>query len=391
MNPIRIFITLLAVVFTSLWCNHDSKQVLGQSEFRLRDICRLKGQEENVLQGVGLVVGLKGTGDGLKPTARGLAQMIKLLGGQVSADLQGQLNEKELEGAKNVAVVIVTARVPSSGAQAGEKLACTVSSLTAKSLEGGNLIQTPLVGPRADQPVVYALASGPIIIENVRIPTNGRIESGCKMEADVKTSFVENNTITLVIEPAHSSFTMAEQVENAINTGVNSLVRGLDDPSRRSRSSPGTSSTSTTNATIEYAKAIDQSHIRVQIPEIYQKSHVAFVSDILNFSAITDRDNRRVVIREREGVIVCGEDVTIAPLAFSHRNITIATRGSGSDSSNKSFKGFGYERQVSTGTKPTLQELLSALNTLALTTEDQIAIIKTINSQGNLFGELIIE
>jgi flagellar P-ring protein precursor FlgI len=141
---------------------------------------------------------------------------------------------------------------------------------------------------------------------------------------------------------------------------------------------------------MEYAKAVDQSHIRIQIPELYQKSPVAFVSDILNFSAITDRDNRRVVIREREGVIVCGEDVTIAPLAFSHKNITISTRGSG-DKSNKSFKGVGYERQTSTAEKPTLQSLLTALNTLALTTEDQIAILKTINSQGNLFGELIIE
>ncbi len=390
MNAIWRLTNLLTLVVSCLWFFHDSKQVLGQSEFRLRDICRLKGQEENVLQGVGLVVGLKGTGDGLKTTSRGLAQTIKLLGGQVGADLQGQLNEKELEGAKNVAVVIVTARVPSAGAQAGEKLACTVSALNAKSLEGGNLIQTPLIGPRADRPVVYALASGPIMIENARIPTNGRIESGCKMEAEVKTDFVENNTITLVLEPAHSSFTMAEQVENAINTGVNSLVRGLDDPSGRSRSSSTSSPTTKLNATVEYAKAIDQSHIRVQIPELYHKSHVAFVSDILNFSAITDRDNRRVVIREREGVIVCGEDVTIAPLAFSHKNITISTRGSG-DSGSKSFKGFGYERQASTGAKPTLQELLAALNTLALTTEDQIAILKTINSQGNLFGELIIE
>ncbi len=394
MNRLRSLITLLTLLASCLAIFGDSQLALGQSEFRLRDICRLKGQEENVLQGIGLVVGLKGTGDGLKTTSRGLAQTIKLLGGQVGADLQGQLNEKELEGAKNVAVVVVTARVPPAGAQPGEKLACTVSALNAKSLEGGNLMQTPLIGPRTDKAVVYALASGPLQLENPRIPTTARIENGCKMEAEVKTNFVENNAVTLVLEPAHSSFTMAEQVENAINTGLNSLVRGLNESSGRGRSSSGASSGATAATSLqsatEYAKAVDQSHVRVQIPELYQSSHVAFVSDILNFSAITDRDNRRVVIREREGVIVCGEDVTIAPLAFSHKNVTISTRGSG-DKANKSFKGLGYERQASTGEKPTLQSLLSALNTLALTTEDQIAILKTINSQGNLFGELIIE
>ncbi len=115
----------------------------ADGELQLRDICRVKGLEENTLQGLGLVVGLKGTGDAkLKPTARALARTMQLLGGNISTDAQGFPVLDEIAEANNTALVIVTAEVPPAGAQQGDTLDCTISALSAKSLEGGTLMLT---------------------------------------------------------------------------------------------------------------------------------------------------------------------------------------------------------------------------------------------------------
>ena len=115
---------------------------------KLRDICRLKGQETNVLQGFGLVVGLRGTGDAesvLK--SKSLARTIQLLGGQLPLDPQGRIDATEIADSKNVAVVMVTVQVPGIGAQQGDQLDVVVNAINAKSLEGGFLQLTPLRGP----------------------------------------------------------------------------------------------------------------------------------------------------------------------------------------------------------------------------------------------------
>ena len=151
------------------WRSSSRRPTLtAQNDLRIKDICRLKGQEENTLQGLGLVVGLKGTGDGgdIKPMVRALSVVMQKMGGQVASDIQGRLLEKEMANAKNVALVFVEVTVPPSGAQQGDKLSCKVSAIGAKSLEGGNLMLTHLLGPRADRPVVYGLASGPIVIDS---------------------------------------------------------------------------------------------------------------------------------------------------------------------------------------------------------------------------------
>lgn len=130
---------LVVASFVCCWVS-VSVQAYGQSELMLRDICRLKGQEENVLQGQGLVVGLKGTGDGsLKPTMRALARSLQLMGGQIATDLQGRLVEKDIDQTKNVALVFVTATIPASGAQPGDKLPCTISAINAKASKEGCL------------------------------------------------------------------------------------------------------------------------------------------------------------------------------------------------------------------------------------------------------------
>ena len=110
----------------------------SRADHRIGDICRIKGQEENTLHGMGLVVGLRGTGDGdSKATLRALSRYMELMGHRLPNNAQGQPSLDELKNVKNVALVFVTATVPAGGAQQGDDLDCTLSAISAKSLEGG--------------------------------------------------------------------------------------------------------------------------------------------------------------------------------------------------------------------------------------------------------------
>jgi flagellar P-ring protein precursor FlgI len=137
------------------------------------------------------------------------------------------------------------------------------------------------------------------------------------------------------------------------------------------------------------AVAIDQLHIEVKIPEIYRERPVQYISELLNLRLVVGKNNRRVVIREREGVVVIGDDVTIAPVAISHKNLTISTKSATAGANG--FKGISYDKTSKVMETTSLNQLVSALNLLAVPNEDMIAIIKAIERQGNLYGELVIE
>ena len=174
---------------------------------KLGDLCRVKGQETNTLQGLGLVVGLRGTGDSdAAPTARALARMMQLMGGPMAIDRTGQLNLDDVEGAKNVAMVFVTATVPAVGAQSGDSLNVTINAINAKSLEGGTLMLTPLLGPRSDNPTVYAMAQGPLSVSLDGPATTATVQGGAKMEASVSAQYQKDGKITLILEKDFASF-----------------------------------------------------------------------------------------------------------------------------------------------------------------------------------------
>ena len=341
----------------------------SNGQLRIKHLCRLKGHEENRLIGKGLVVGLNGTGDGkITTTHREVAQLIKKLGGSISVDSQGFPDVRELQDAGNVALVTVTATIPATGAIQGEKLNCTVSAIGAKSLQGGELIQAFLLGPRADVPTLYAMASGNISLPDANVPTSGVIYGGCKMEANVTNGFVENDSLTLVIDQNLASFSTAVDVADAINSlNQSGLSRGNN-----------------ASDALVIAKPIDQMHIEVKVPPSYRNDVVPFVSLIFEIPLPNLRTVDRVVINEREGIIVIAENVHINPVAINHKNLSIETRtGPG---------GFvGVDTESPNPIRPTLKNLVEALNALNVPTSDVIAIIRTLKRNGDLYGELVIQ
>ncbi len=343
---------------------------------KLGDMCRLKGQEVNTLQGLGLVVGLRGTGDSdAAPTARALARMMQLMGGQVATDSAGALNLRDIKDAKNVALVFVTVNVPGVGAQQGDQLDVTVNAISAKSLDGGYLMLTPLLGPRADNPKVYGLAQGPLSVSPDGPPTTGRIQSGCKMESTVTAEFHQDHKITLVLDRDFADFDTTQRIEDEIDRFVAMTIS----PTGSSGSSAATGSHVRT-----WARAIDQLHVEVNIPELYQSKPIMFVSLLLNIQIQLNSRSSRVVINERDGIVVIGEDVEIAPVLVTHRNLRIEAGGRNAESL------VPVGEQVVNGNAK-LKALADALNALDVPADDLIAIIKTLKRKGDLYGEVVFE
>jgi len=330
----------------------------------LRDICRVKGQEENTLQGMGLVVGLKGTGDSeVAPTARALATMMEHMAQPLERGDDNRINLKELAEAKDVAMVVVTATIPAAGARQGGQLNCTVSAISAKSIEGGVLLMTPLLGPRAGSQRVYAFAQGRIQIDNTDIPTVGHIQNGCRLEEDFFNFFVEDDMITLVLDRNHAGFQMAQDIAHLINT--QSYFEGSDYGDR-------------------LARAIDQVNIEVKIPEQYRDDPVDFVSQILSQRNINPQNEARVVIHEETGAVVIDSNVEIGPVVVTHRNMVVEA--------GALLAAEFVPVDPSKRAEPAkLRDLVDALNALNVPQADVIDIIKGLDRSGKLYAKLIIE
>lgn len=326
---------------------------------KLKNICRVKGQEENTLQGIGIVVGLKGTGDGGKflPTMRPLATAMELMRNPV-----GPGGPMELRDARNVALVMVTATIPATGARQGDKIDCTVSSIgAAKSLVGGQLFLTAMQGPNIESERVYAFSEGGIRISDPEVPTVGRIHGGCKLEEDFFNVFVKNEKVTLVLDQHHAGFELAAEVADVINR--ESTIRD----------SQG-----------ELARAIDSVNIEVNIPQDYQTDPVLFVAQILRLELIDVVGESRVVINEATGSIVIDGNVKISPVVVSNANVVVEAGG---------FPMGDRFFAISPGEEPTtkLQSLLEALNAVNVPNADIIDIIKRMERAGALHARVVLE
>jgi len=326
----------------------------------LKTICRVKGQEENTLQGLGLVVGLRGTGDGgsMLPTMRSLAQALQFLGSPM-----GKTGVAELKDAKNVALVLVTATVPAAGARQGDKIDCMVSSVgSAKSLAGGRLFTTLLMGPDPKNLRVYATAEGPITLDQPTQTTTGRVHGGCRLEEDFFNPFSQDGKITLVLDKHRADFQVASDIAEAINRSPLNLQSGA----------------------AALAKAINPANIEVQIPSAYADNPVDFISQVLALTVPEPQIPARVVINERAGSIVISGDVEIGPAVVTHKNVVVET---GAPTGAARFVSLDPGQTEA----PKLKALVETLNAVRVPTEDVIEIIKGLERDGKLHAQLIVE
>lgn len=352
-------ITTLAILLSAILCP------AARAYHRIGDVARIKGQEENVLHGMGLVVGLKGTGDGdNKVMQRALAHYMDMLGHRLGSAPGGQPLLDDLKNVKNVAMVFVTAVVPPGGAQQGDTLDLQISSIfSAKSLDGGTLMLTELYGPIPGDRVVYGLAKGLVSIDDLTKPQTGRIPLGCQLEKSVRNEFVKDGKLLLVMNKDHATFQSTSEIEGQINSQRDFTPE---------------------SGSQQVARAIDQVQIEVTIPPNYKDNPALFASLLLETSLAPPQVDTLVIINERKQAIIVGEEVEIGAVAVMHKNRLIQV---GDQQVNEAV---GLN-PLADSQKTKLTALVDALNSLKVPTSDVIDIIKMLKHKRALFGELIIE
>ncbi|HEY4135708.1 MAG TPA: flagellar basal body P-ring protein FlgI [Alphaproteobacteria bacterium] len=348
----------------------------AQANSRIKDIADFEGVRDNQLVGYGLVVGLNGTGDTLNNspfTKQSLIGMLERLGVNVRNDT--------LKTA-NVAAVMVTATLPPF-ARHGTRLDVTVSALgDAKSLQGGSLLVTPLIGADGE---VYAVgqgnaasnsfsAGGAAATVTKGIPTTARIPNGAIVEREVGFEMADMHEMRLSLR--NPDFTTANRVAAAINAYLGG--QGV-------------------------AKAFDPATVAMTIPEDRRDNIVAMLTDIEQLRVTPDQI-ARVVIDQSSGVIVMGENVRISTVAIAQGNLTIRVTETPQVSQPAPFSTGGTTTVVprtdvqvdeqadrklailSQGVS--LQELVNGLNALGVGPRDMISILQAIKASGALQAEI---
>lgn len=316
-----------------------ASNILLAKKNRLKDIVHIKGVRENPIIGYGLVIGLNGTGDGGGEIVNNsLKRMFQKLG----------LNPQNEVSSKNVASVIVTAKMPAFG-RIGQKIDVNVSSIgDAGSLAGGTLLVTPLKGGDGK---VYAVASGNIsiggLVKGKAFPTTGSIANGATIEKEVNFAFNEKKSIRLSLK--NPDFTTSARIEKIINQELGG----------------------------KYATSVDATTIDLIIPVHYQRKVVQLMAILENFKVHSDQ-KAKIVINERTGTIVAGGDIMIKPVAISHGDLTIEVKGGDG----------GPDRFYHIDKKTTLNDLVKSLNAFGATPEDLISIFQALNKNGALIGEI---
>jgi flagellar P-ring protein precursor FlgI len=344
------------------------------STVRIKEVAAVQGVRSNQLQGIGLVVGLDGTGDQTTQTpftTQSLNAMLQQMGITVPAGTSMQL--------RNVAAVTVTAVLPAF-AQPGQSIDVVVASMgNAKSLRGGTLIATPLRGADGQ---IYAMAQGNLIIGGAGASANGskvqinhlsagRIPDGASVERAVPTPLLEGDTLRLGLTAA--DYATARSVAGAINN-----AKGA-----------GT------------ASALDGRTVRVKVPAD-PDARIGFLADIENLSLDLERPAARVVLNSRNGTVIINEAVTIGPCAVAHGSLTVTiTTTPVISQPNPLGQGQTVQAEKSditvnqqgsalihmpAGAK--LTDVVKALNTLGATPADLQAILQAMKTAGALNAEI---
>jgi flagellar P-ring protein precursor FlgI len=342
---------------------------------RIKDLANIEGVRQNQLIGYGLVVGLNGTGDTLNNipfTRQSLQAMLERLG----VNIRGQTLRTG-----NVAAVMVTANLPAFATQ-GTRIDVTVSSLgDAKSLQGGMLLVTPLLGADGN---VYAVGQGSIAIGGFQaegeaakivrgVPTVGRIANGALIEREIEFNLNKQNQLRMALR--NPDFTTAKRIAAAINDYIG----------------------------VPTAESLDPGTVGITVPKQYQGNVISLLTEIEQLQVEPDQ-SAKIVIDERSGIIVMGRDVRVSMVAVAQGNLTVTI----SESPQVSQPGVLAPRGAQTVVVPrtrigiqedgkklalvkdgvSLQQLVDGLNALGIGPRDMIAILQAIKSAGAIQADI---
>jgi flagellar P-ring protein precursor FlgI len=350
----------------------------GAAVARIKDLVEFEGVRGNDLVGYGLVVGLDGSGDGLRNspfTEEALANLLERLGVNVSG---------EQFRPRNVAAVLVTATLPPF-ARAGSRVDVTVSTIgDADSLLGGTLIMTPL---NAADGAIYAVAQGSVIAGGARaggdaasvtqgVPTAGTIPSGARVEREVEFALDDLRAVRLAVRDA--DFTTAARIEAAINTAFGAQV----------------------------ARMLDSGTVELNTAAMRGFTPSQALARIENLP-VAPSQKARVVVDHRSGTIVLGNDVRVSRIAVSQGGLTLRVTETPLVSQPNPFSPGGETVVVPrTGAElvqengvnlaivdeaPTLAELVGGLNALGVSPRDMIDILKAIKAAGALHADFVVQ
>jgi flagellar P-ring protein FlgI len=339
---------------------------------RIKDVGSFVGNRSNQLIGYGLVVGLNGTGDKDK-TQFTLSTLANLL------DNMGIHVDPKLIKVKNVAAVIVTANFPPF-LRSGSRIDVQVSSTgDATNLQGGTLLMTPLHGPDGQ---VYAVAQGPLTLGGFSAggaggsvtknhPTTGFISGGAMVEREVPNHFGEQDQLLFVLK--NPDFSTALRAAQSINSAMG-----------------GT-----------YAHAVDAASIRMDVPPQHASKLVEMISQMENLQVKPDAV-AKVIVNERTGTVVMGENVRISPVAIAHGSLTVQIKEEPLVSQPQPLSrgetvvvpGTTVQVQEKKGSLAmigsgvSISEVVKGLNSIGVTPRDLITILQAIKAAGALQADL---
>lgn len=351
---------------------------------RLKDLTSIAGVRANQLVGYGIVVGLPGTGDGNSPlTLQSMQAMISQFG--VTTNSTTSLN------GKNSAAVIITAELPAF-AKPGQRIDATISTLgQSKSLRGGTLLMTPLMGADGQ---TYAVAQGNLLVGGlgvagndgssliVNVPTVGRIPGGATVERLIETDFLKTDSLILNLHQGDFSVTnqMAEAVNDVFGSGV--------------------------------AIALDSRSVKVRAP-VDPSQKVAFISMLENIEIEPERQSAKVVVNARTGTIVIGGDVRVTPAAVTHGSLTVRVDENSNVTQTNNLAVANGVAATTPGAAVTTQDsdiqidqqparaflfdpgvelstIVEAVNAVGTSPADLVAILEALREAGSLRAELVV-